>query len=315
MRRDTPQSAADDILAAGPGTRAITLPAPAERPAHSRRRSSRTCARSVSSASSPTGRHTTSTSSRAGLDLTTADELLVVSTGFGRPRVGGPARGGGGHRVPGGRRRAAIVAARWPASCRVHRALPRPQRLRHACRHRTARSSSRSTIRAAPVPQCNGFGATLEYDESLIVPDPTRSLRDGAIDPWTKPRYETRRRSLLDFAEADGVRPRSRGRSSRPRTGSELLYGSKGEVQRDLSLPQEPRGEALQAVHPRLPAAVPDWPSAAPPAAAPGSTPTRWPCASAARRSARWPRGRWRRFTNGSVRSSCHPSSRRWRSS
>jgi len=29
--------------------------------------------------------------------------------------------------------------------------------------------------------QCNGFGAILEYDEALIVPYPTRSLRDGGV--------------------------------------------------------------------------------------------------------------------------------------
>ena len=45
-------------------------------------------------------------------------------------------------------------------------------------------------------PGCHGFGAVLEYDERLIVPDPARSLADGAIDPWTKPRYEGRRRLL-----------------------------------------------------------------------------------------------------------------------
>ncbi len=31
---------------------------------------------------------------------------------------------------------------------------------------------------------CNGFGAVLEYDESLIVCDPQKSLTEGAIDPW-----------------------------------------------------------------------------------------------------------------------------------
>jgi excinuclease ABC subunit A len=54
-------------------------------------------------------------------------------------------------------------------------------------------------------PQCNGFGAVLEYDESLIVPYPERSLRDGAIDPWTKPRYENKRRALADFARKEGI--------------------------------------------------------------------------------------------------------------
>src|SRR5207244_3521323 len=45
-------------------------------------------------------------------------------------------------------------------------------------------------------PACNGFGAVLEYDESLIVPDARRTLAQGALDPWTKPRYEGRRRLL-----------------------------------------------------------------------------------------------------------------------
>src|SRR5881396_2236269 len=54
-------------------------------------------------------------------------------------------------------------------------------------------------------PSCNGFGAVLEYDESLIVPDPKRSLAAGALDPWTKPRYEGRRRLLRETARARGI--------------------------------------------------------------------------------------------------------------
>jgi excinuclease ABC subunit A len=54
-------------------------------------------------------------------------------------------------------------------------------------------------------PGCNGFGAVLEYDESLIVPDPGRSLEQGALDPWTKPRYEGRRRVLRETARAKGI--------------------------------------------------------------------------------------------------------------
>jgi len=51
-------------------------------------------------------------------------------------------------------------------------------------------------------PGCNGFGAVLEYDETLVVPEPGRSLAQGAIDPWTKPRYEGRRRLLKETARA-----------------------------------------------------------------------------------------------------------------
>ncbi len=58
---------------------------------------------------------------------------------------------------------------------------------------------------AGACPGCNGFGAVLEYDESLIVPDRKRSLADGAIDPWTKPRYTDRRRLLRTTATARDI--------------------------------------------------------------------------------------------------------------
>ena len=54
-------------------------------------------------------------------------------------------------------------------------------------------------------PTCNGFGAVLEYDESLIVPDRRKSVAAGALDPWTKPRYEGRRRILREAARAHGI--------------------------------------------------------------------------------------------------------------
>src|SRR4029079_16401384 len=74
------------------------------------------------------------------------------------------------------------------------------------------------TIAPAPTPQlfsfnnprgacsqCNGFGAGLEYDEAVVGPYPTRSLRDGAIDPWTKPRYDNKRRQLAEFAKRERI--------------------------------------------------------------------------------------------------------------
>ncbi len=53
--------------------------------------------------------------------------------------------------------------------------------------------------------ECNGFGAVLEYDEALIVPQPARTLKEGAIDPWTMPRYDNKRRALADFARREGI--------------------------------------------------------------------------------------------------------------
>jgi len=46
-------------------------------------------------------------------------------------------------------------------------------------------------------PQCNGLGSQMHFSRDLVVPDPTLSLRDGAIAPWagrSSPYYT----SLLD---------------------------------------------------------------------------------------------------------------------
>jgi excinuclease ABC subunit A len=50
-------------------------------------------------------------------------------------------------------------------------------------------------------PECTGFGATLEYDVELIVPNPKRSIDEGAVDPWSKPRYTKERDRLRAFTK------------------------------------------------------------------------------------------------------------------
>ncbi len=54
-------------------------------------------------------------------------------------------------------------------------------------------------------PLCTGFGATLDYDVDLIVPNPNRSIDDGAVDPWSKPRYRRERDRLRAFTLDQGV--------------------------------------------------------------------------------------------------------------
>ncbi len=72
---------------------------------------------------------------------------------------------------------------------------------------------------------CNGFGATLTYDESLIVPNGDRSVRDGAIDPWTAPRYEKQRRAVVEQARALGVSPDAPWRTLPQTARQQLLRG------------------------------------------------------------------------------------------
>ncbi len=73
-------------------------------------------------------------------------------------------------------------------------------------------------------PTCNGFGAILEYDEALIIPYPDRTLRDGAIDPWTKPRYEGRRRALAEFAKKNRISMDAPWRDLSPAEHEQLLH-------------------------------------------------------------------------------------------
>ncbi len=77
-------------------------------------------------------------------------------------------------------------------------------------------------------PTCNGFGAVLEYDLSLIVPDPGRSIADGAIDPWTKPRYEARRRLLAATVRRLGAAATTPWRDLPEDVRTTLLTGTSG---------------------------------------------------------------------------------------
>ena len=54
-------------------------------------------------------------------------------------------------------------------------------------------------------PECKGFGNVLRYDEALVVPDPTRSLAGGAVEPWSHPSGRWYQKQLLKAAKKRGV--------------------------------------------------------------------------------------------------------------
>ena len=54
-------------------------------------------------------------------------------------------------------------------------------------------------------PRCQGFGNTIDFDLNLVVPDPSKSLDDGAIEPWTKPRYRVLMQEAKKFAKTRGI--------------------------------------------------------------------------------------------------------------
>lgn len=52
---------------------------------------------------------------------------------------------------------------------------------------------------------CNGFGEILELDEELVVPDPNKTLRNGALDPFSKPAYKEWEEDILSYCEDNGI--------------------------------------------------------------------------------------------------------------
>ncbi len=54
-------------------------------------------------------------------------------------------------------------------------------------------------------PTCHGFGNVIELDLDLVVPDPSKSIRQGAIEPWTKPHYRQELTVLKREAKRLGI--------------------------------------------------------------------------------------------------------------
>src|SRR5438270_4709367 len=54
-------------------------------------------------------------------------------------------------------------------------------------------------------PRCQGFGNTIDFDLELVIPDISKTLNEGAIEPWTKPKYRTLFTELKRFAKQAGI--------------------------------------------------------------------------------------------------------------
>ncbi|HXE56860.1 MAG TPA: excinuclease ABC subunit UvrA [Gemmatimonadales bacterium] len=225
VRRDTPQSAADEIGARVTGRFQVTFPlAPAARRAHDATAEN---LRALGFVRLLVDGAAVDLADGGGLpDLARAAEVLVVVD---RLTTASPGAAG---------RAAEAVATAFQEGEGIALVLHDAGRLRftefHACsacdtpaREPTPTLFSFNNPRGACA-GCNGFGAVLEYDESLIVPDPSRSLAEGAIDPWTKPRYEARRRLLLETARKMGVDPAVPWSRIKAADRRELLHGTRG---------------------------------------------------------------------------------------
>lgn len=54
-------------------------------------------------------------------------------------------------------------------------------------------------------PTCQGFGNTIGVDYDLVVPNPLLSIKQGAVDPFTKPQHEWANKALLSFCASENI--------------------------------------------------------------------------------------------------------------
>jgi excinuclease ABC subunit A len=80
-------------------------------------------------------------------------------------------------------------------------------------------------------PECTGLGTKKEVDPELVVPDPERTLREGAIQPWsTGQTLEYFLRLLAALGEAEHFDLDTPWRKLPARAQKTILYGSEDQV-------------------------------------------------------------------------------------
>ncbi len=76
---------------------------------------------------------------------------------------------------------------------------------------------------------CHGLGTKLEVDRDLVVPDPSKSVNDGALEPWRRGGrgYITYHRALIrEFAHQTGINLSTPFKKLPDSTRRAILYGS-----------------------------------------------------------------------------------------
>ena len=54
-------------------------------------------------------------------------------------------------------------------------------------------------------PRCQGFGNTIDFDLERVIPDRSKTLNEGAVEPWTKPRYRVFAAEMKRSARQSGL--------------------------------------------------------------------------------------------------------------
>lgn len=92
---------------------------------------------------------------------------------------------------------------------------------------------------------CDGLGRRMEYDPERLVPDPSRSIAEGAVHPWRKVfteektgRWSKRKRKQLEqFADDNGFSLQTPWKKLPKKVREAILFGTKPKERKRLALP------------------------------------------------------------------------------
>lgn len=97
----------------------------------------------------------------------------------------------------------AVVHGEGARSLTLRRGLGCPRCARELSRPRPGMFSYESPLGACP--ECRGFGRTLGVDLNKVIPDPTKSLANGAIRPWRGDSTRWERAELAKLCRRHGI--------------------------------------------------------------------------------------------------------------
>ena len=130
-------------------------------------------------------------------------------------------------------------------------------------------------------PVCEGVGQTTELDLARIVPDDSRTIREGAIAPWTTPGYRGYLQELLDAAAQIDIPVNVPFRELAAEKVRRLVEGVPGAGFAGLKgFVRGARAPGVQTARPGLPRPVEALPELSGMPRGRGCVPRRWPSGS-----------------------------------
>jgi excinuclease ABC subunit A len=88
-------------------------------------------------------------------------------------------------------------------------------------------------------PDCQGLGATYDFDPHLVVPDESLSLLAGAIAPWARGDRKLVREAVMTLAKTYGIDPEAPFAKLPKKHRDLVLYGPAGTVKAAKTAPKE----------------------------------------------------------------------------